>query len=121
MGVDAVFAIHADIQHNLMRVEMSGFFDEADVHRFSARYREMLLKLRAPGHLTLVDIRNMKIQPQAVVEAFSSLLASADVRSRRLAFVCNSTLARLQAQRLTDREGVKFFDNEADAETWILE
>jgi hypothetical protein len=117
--MDAKFNILADTRHNLMRVEMAGFFSDDDVQRFSADYRSSLVQLRAPGHLTLVDIRQMKIQPQSVVRAFSSLLASPDVRSRRLAFICSSSLARLQAQRLTDREGVSFFEDEAEAENWL--
>jgi hypothetical protein len=118
--MDAKFNILTDIRHNLMRVKMSGFFSDDDVQRFSADYRSLLAQLNAPGHLTLVDIREMKIQPQSVVGAFSSLLASPDVRSRRLAFICSSSLARLQAQRLTDREGVRFFEDEAEAEDWVV-
>ena len=118
--MDAKFDCVADPRRNLMRVKMAGFFSEEDVQRFAAAYRSLLPQLDAPGHLTLVDIRQMQIQPQSVVGAFSTLLASPDVRSQRLAFVCSSTLARLQAQRLTDRAGVRFFEDEAEAETWLL-
>ena len=118
--MDAKFNFLIDVRHNLMRIKMAGFFTDDDVQRFTFHYRSQLAQLRAPGHLTLVDIRQMKIQPQSVVWAFSSLLASPDVRSRRLAFVCSSTLARLQAQRLTDREGVRFFQDDAEAEGWLV-
>ncbi len=118
--MDAKFNFITDARCNLIRVEMAGFFGEDDVQRFAAEYRSLLVHLNAPGHLTLVDIREMKIQPQSVVGAFSSLLASPDVRSRRLAFICSSSLARLQAQRLTDREGVKFFEDDVEAQRWLL-
>lgn len=116
----AEFTLITDVRYNLMRVEMAGFFDEDDVKHFAAEYRSRLTHLNAPGHLTLVDIRAMKIQPQSVVGAFSSLLASPDVQSLRLAFICSSSLARLQAQRLTDREGVKFFEDEDEALKWLV-
>jgi len=119
--MDAKFNFITDVRHNLVRVEMAGFFCDEDVRRFAADYRSQLTQLNVPGHLTLVNIRQMKIQPQSVVGAFSSLLASPDVRSRRLAFVCSSTLARLQAQRLTDRDDVRFFEDDAEAEKWLLE
>lgn len=119
--MEAKFNVRADVGHNLMRVDMAGFFNEGDVQRFTADYRSALAQLSAPGHLTLVDMRQMKIQPQSVVGAFSALLASPDVRSRRLAFICDSTLARLQAQRLTDREDVRFFKDEGEAEGWLFE
>ena len=118
--MDAKFNFITDVGHNLVRVKMAGFFSDEDVRRFAADYRSQLTQLSAPGHLTLVNITEMKIQPQSVVGAFSSLLASPDVRSRRLAFVCSSTLARLQAQRLTDREGVRFFENDYEAEGWLV-
>ncbi|HUD95407.1 hypothetical protein [Sphingobium sp.] len=119
--MDATFNFLVDVRRNLMRVNMAGFFSEDDVQRFANEYRSNLSKLNAPGHLTLVDIKQMKIQAQSVVNGFSSLLASPDVRSRRLAFICSSTLARLQAQRLTDREDVEFFDDEAKAERWLTD
>ena len=48
-------------------------------------------------------------------------MASPDIRSRKLAFVCASNLARLQAQRLTDREEVRFFDDAGAAEAWLMQ
>jgi hypothetical protein len=118
--MDARFDFVTVVGRNMIRIKMGGFFSEEDVGRFAAHYRSILTQLDAPGHLTLADIRQMKIQAQPVVEAFTSLLALPDLRSRRLAFVCSSTLARLQAQRLTDREGVKFFDDEFEAEAWLI-
>jgi len=103
-----------------MRVKMAGFFSDEDVKRFASDYRSQLAQFSAPGHSTLVNIKQMKIQPQSVVGDFSSFLALPNVRSRRLAFVCSSTLARLQAQRLTDREGVRFFEDDAEAERWLV-
>ncbi|WP_156358368.1 hypothetical protein [Sphingobium sp. Leaf26] len=118
--MDVDFDIVPDPRHNMMRVRMTGFFDQEQVRQFAAAYRSALAGLTSPGHLTLVDITAMKIQAQDVVAAFSGLLAAPDVRSRKLAFLCGSTLARLQAQRLTDRDGVCFFEDPVAAERWLL-
>lgn len=118
--MDTKFNIIAERRLNLMRVTMAGFFTPEEAARFAESYRAALKDIKTPGHLTLVDITGMKIQAQDVVGNFASLLASPDVRSRKLAFVCSSTLAMLQAQRLTDRAGVQFFDHAEDAEAWLL-
>lgn len=118
--MEASYSVTPDKSRNLARVKMAGFFDQKDVQEFAATYRQVLSHLIAPGHLTLVDITGMSIQAQDIVGAFAALLASPNVRSRRLAFVCSSSLARLQAQRLTDREGVEFFDRMGDAEAWLF-
>ena len=118
--MDAQYEIRADPARGMIRVHMGGFFDQSDVQSFAADYRAELRLVAHPGQLTLVDIRDMKIQAQDVVAAFGSVMAAPDIRSRKLAFLCGSTLARLQAQRLTDREGVAFFDDAAAAEAWLL-
>jgi len=117
--MDAQYEITPYIAQNMVRIKMRGFFGQQDVQGFAAAYREALSNLQAPGHLTLVDITAMKIQAQDIVGGFAGLLASPDIRSRKLAFVCSSSLARLQAQRLTNREGVEFFEDAKDAETWL--
>lgn len=118
--MDATYEITPDKSRNLIRVTMAGFYEQKDVQEFATAYRQALTELISPGHLTLVDITGMKIQAQDIVQAFTAFLASPDVRSKKLAFVCSSSLARLQAQRLTDREGVEFFEGADEAEVWLF-
>ncbi|MEA3543566.1 MAG: STAS/SEC14 domain-containing protein [Pseudomonadota bacterium] len=119
--MDAHYEIDADPSRGMIRVRLSGFFGIEDVRSFGMRYREELARLPGPGHLTLADIRAMKIQAQDIVTAFSRFMASPDTRSRKLAFVCASNLARLQAQRLTDRAEVRFFNDANAAEAWLMQ
>jgi len=72
-------------------------------------------------HLMLCDLSQMKIQAQETVAAFGGLAGSAGLRSRRLAVVTDRSLVRTQAQRLTDRRRVSFFDNIEAAERWLFE
>ncbi len=119
--MDAHYEIDADPPRGMIRVRLAGFFEAEDVRSFALRYREELARVPGTGHLTLADIRAMKIQAQDIVAAFSQFMALPDIRSRKLAFVCASNLARLQAQRLTDREEVRFFDDAGAAEAWLMQ
>lgn len=119
--MDASFDIVADPARDLIRLTMRGFFAEPDIVRMRASLLHALTELHcAPNqHKTLCDIREMKIQSQESVTLFQQLVGSETVRSRFLAFVTSATLARLQARRLTSREGVQFFSNLEEASDWL--
>ena len=102
---------------------MSGLLTVDDVLAFVEARREAHKALRCPpnAHVTLNDIRELKIQPQPVVSAFRQMLAAPEYRSRRLAFVVGPTLALNQLTRaLAGREG-RFFEDPIAAEAWLLE
>jgi hypothetical protein len=118
----AEFSFEIDPPHGLVRIVMSGFFTLSDVHQFLEGRREAHAALGcAPNqHLTLNDIRGMTAQPQMIVDAFEKLLAAPEARSRRLAFVVSSALARSQAFRALASRRARWFTDPAAAETWIL-
>src|SRR5687767_5442344 len=104
---------------------MSGFFTEADIAAFvAARAKAHKALTCGPNqHLTLNDVRGMKIQSQDSVAAFRTMLASPQYRSRRLAFVVGPTLARHQLERAAaaaDRD-VRCFSDTVSAAKWLLE
>lgn len=117
------FKIEDEKSSCLIRLTMGGFFDSDTI----ARMKQQLVRAIATlpcipnGHVTLCDIREMNIQSQERVDDFSRLVGSSDIRSRRLAFVTAASLARLQARRLTDRDGVEFFSDPAVALEWLLQ
>ena len=122
--MSASFQIDVDVTSSLVRMTMGGLFEPADIQRFLvARDAAHLRLLCGPNeHLTLNDLREMKIQPQAAVAGFQKLLASPRHRSRRLAFVTGPTLARTQLQRaLAGRTDTRCFGEVAPAERWLLE
>lgn len=120
--MSASFSIEVDPARDLVAIVMSGFFTPQDVAAFQAARDEAHRKLTcAPNnHVTLNDVREMKIQPQDAVAAFQQLLASPSHRSRRLAFVVAPTLARGQLMRAVTGRNARFFDNVKDAEAWLL-
>lgn len=120
--MDGHFSFRVDSARSLVRITMSGLFTRADVAAFVAARREAHAELRcAPNeHLTLNDLRGMKIQPQEIVAAFREVLADPRYRSRKLAFVTEPTLARAQLLRALGSRGVHCFDSVEAAEAWLL-
>jgi hypothetical protein len=121
-GMDARFSIDVDPRRDLVRITLAGFFKPADVERFLAARDEAHRKLAcAPNaHVTLADVREMAIQSQDAVAAFGALLADPRHRSRRLAFVFASSLARNQLLRAAEGRGAKLFGTIEEAEAWLL-
>jgi hypothetical protein len=80
----AIFKIEADPVTNLVRHYLAGFFEAADVERYVAARDAAHAKLTCGphAHVTLVDVRDMKIQPQEIVQAFGAVLANPRYRSR---------------------------------------
>ena len=119
--MSAEFSIDADSSNDLIRIRMAGFFTEADILAFLAARREAHAKLRCGmnQHVTLNDLRDMKIQSQEMVDAFRAVLADPLYRSRRLAFVVGPTLARTQLMRAVAGRNVRCFDDIWTAEAWL--
>lgn len=118
----ARFSIDVDVVRDLVRVTLAGTFAPADVARLIATRDTAHEHLRcAPNrHVTLVDIRTMRIQEQDTVAAFRQMLADPHKAARRLAFVVSPSLARLQARRAAGDRVAMFFTTIEDAERWVL-
>ena len=102
---------------------MSGLFNDADVAAFleGRRRAHALLRCGPNQHVTLNDVRDIKIQPQETVIAFQDMLADPKFRSRRLAFVAASTLAKGQLLRALDGRPGCCFDDPRAAEAWLFQ
>jgi len=122
-AMDAHFSFEIDRPRGLVRIAMSGLFHPADVERFRIGRAEAHAALgwALNDHVSLNDVRGMKIQPQETVVAFHEVLADPVFRSRRLAFVVAPTLARSQLTRaLAGRESGRWFDSVHKAEAWLF-
>lgn len=120
--MDAHYTFEVDPARSLIRIRMAGLFTLADVSAFLRDRRNAHARLRcAPNqHLTLNDLRGMKIQLQEVVGAFGDMLAAPEYRSRRLAFVASPTLARSQLMRALSGRDARCFEDIAKAEAWLF-
>jgi hypothetical protein len=120
--MNASYSFEVDRARDLVRIRMSGLFTPDDIAAFlDARQRAHAQLGCGPNqHLTLNDVRQMKIQPQDIVAAFRYMLSQPAFRSRRLAFVAAPTLARGQLLRaLQDREA-RCFETVEEAEAWLF-
>jgi hypothetical protein len=116
------FSFQIDRLRGLVRITMQGLFTVDDVADFVRERRRAHRGLGCEPnmHLTLNDVRGMKIQSQDVVTAFREMLADPEHRSRRLAFVASQTLARGQLIRALSSRKARCFEDTASAEAWLL-
>ena len=120
--MSASFSFDVDPRLDLVRIKMSGFFTPEDIKTFVAERRKAHAKLGCgPNeHLTLNDLRGMKIQPRESVDMFHEMLAAPEFRSRRLAFVVAPTLAQGQLLRALAGRHARFFEDPVIAEAWLI-
>lgn len=119
----ARFTIDLDPPRDLVRICLAGFFSVEDIARFQAELLVAHRRLgcgRRGGPLTINDISDMAIQSQDVVARWGAFLADPAHRSRRLAFVVASTLARMQLQRTIGNRDARVFTDTAEAERWLF-
>ena len=120
--MSAEYSITVDPDRDLVRIRMAGFFTPEDIAAFvRARNAAHAQLTCAPNaHVTLNDIRDMKIQPQQSVDGFRAILADPLYRSRKLAFIVSPTLARTQVMRALDRREAQCFEDSWRAEAWLF-
>jgi hypothetical protein len=120
--MDPKFSFQIDRSWGLVRIKMAGLFTPGDIDDFLAARRRAHDELGcAPNqHLTLNDLRGMKIQSQEVVATFREMLADPALRSRRLAFVAGPTLARSQLMRALNGRDARCFEQIEEAEAWLF-
>jgi hypothetical protein len=122
--MSANFSIHAEPERNLVRIAMAGLFTPEDIAGFYKARDIAHAKLTCGrnAHLTINDLREIKIQSQDSVAGFQQMLGAPEYRSRRLAFVIGRTLARSQLQRALAGRGpdTRCFDTVEEAEAWLF-
>ena len=116
------FRIATDDSRCLLRIELGGFFEAADVVALAGERAMAIGRMRCGRnrHVTLCDVSACKIQAQDVTEVFAAMIADPAFQSRRLAIVTGSSLARMQVRRMLQRDGAAYFDDVASAEAWLF-
>lgn len=118
----ATYSIHSDPDSPFFEMVLSGLFDVATGARLAADRDAALLALRCEphSHYTLLDVSGCMIQPRDTADLFARIIANPPRRSRRMAMVVGSALARMQVDRLVaGRSEVALFDRRVDALAWL--
>ena len=123
--MNGTFDIVVDADRDLVVMRLAGFFDADALDRLLAARAVAARRLRCgPNrHLSLTDISAISIQAQDMVAAFGAVLSDPSFRSRRLAFVVATSLARVQLRRALGgriENDVAFFTDEAAAMRWLV-
>ncbi len=120
--MEPYFDIDVDVQRNLVLIRLGGFFGPETIAQFIQTRNAAHARLQcAPNaHMTLTDVTDISIQSQDMVTSFQRLLADPTHRSRKLAFVHASTLARMQLQRAAASRDVAYFRTAEEAEAWLF-
>ncbi|MDB5676318.1 MAG: hypothetical protein JWM65_3300 [Sphingomonas bacterium] len=117
-----MYAFEADRPHGLLRIRLSGFWDEDTARAFAVDQQAAVAALgSARGqHLVLTDLSGFKIQSQEVLHMCKAFIDGAGNPSRRLALVFGEGLARNQWKRVLGRNNMKMFNTVREAEQWLL-
>ena len=116
------FSFEIDPLWGLIRIRMIGFYTLEDIEAFREARRAAHEALGWPRnqHMTLNDLREMKVQPQDTVAAFREMLADPAYHSRKLAFVVSPTLARGQLTRALLGRSAQLFEDVESAEAYLF-
>ena len=116
------FTFTLDRERGLVRITMRGFYGLRDVEAFFEARRKAHAALGLPrnAHMTLNDLRGMKIQAQDVIVAFQQGLAVPEEKARKLAIVVDAAMARGQANRAIASVDTRYFTDPEAAEAWLF-
>jgi hypothetical protein len=118
-----VYKIEVDIDRNLIKAELEGFWTADDFEQFIADEQAAISKLKCPAgkHILLCDLSKLNVVAQDVAAHIVTELNSEGPRDAAwVAIVIHSPLLKMQMQRLITRSNISIFDNYIDAEKWIL-
>lgn len=120
--MNAHYSIQVDPARDLVKITLKGFFSPETLAAFmeDRRIAHQQLRCGPNRHLSLADTREISIQSQEMVGQFQAMLAAPAYRSRKLAFVVASSLARMQLMRAIGSRSAECFTDIAEAENWLL-
>jgi hypothetical protein len=122
---DFMFEIHANPLDRTIFVRMSGVLSIDEAHACAAAKEAAVVSLGPPydAHSTLVDVRDLRLQPQEVFAIFTNFVATTEHKSRKIAIVAGEGTARMQFRRVAERaplrDDMRFFIAEDEARDWL--
>ena len=120
-----MFEIETSQADRIISVRMIGGFDMESARACAAAKEAAVDSLGPPydDHSSLVDVRDLRVQPQDIFAIFTSFVARTRHKSRKIAIVGGEGTARMQFRRVAEREplrdNMRFFTALREAREWL--
>jgi hypothetical protein len=122
-----MFEIETSHADRIISLRMIGGFTMEGARACAAAKEAAVDSLGPPydDHSSLVDVRDLRVQPQDIFAIFTNFVAMTRHKSRRIAIVGGEGTARMQFRRVAEREplrnDMRFFTAVREARDWLEE
>jgi hypothetical protein len=120
-----MFEIETSHEDRIIFLRMIGGFTMEGARACAAAKEEAVQSLGPPydDHSSLVDVRELRVQPQDIFAIFTNFVAMTKHKSRKIAIVGGEGTARMQFRRVAEREplrdDMRFFTIASEARDWL--
>ncbi len=120
-----MFEIETNRADRTIFLRMEGVLSAYEAYACAAAKEAAVESLGPPYdmHSTLVDIRDLRLQPQEIFAIFTNFVATTKYKSRRIAIVGGEGTARMQFRRVAERtplrDGMRLFTQIEEARDWL--
>ena len=123
---DEFFTIGVDVRRSLIHLQLYGIWDVPTVDRYAAAAQAAFAKVAEgaarDGCKVLIDLRRHGVQPREVAERIGAWLTKAASEEARYAvLVSDSSVHKMQAQRLGSLLSAQVFSDEGEARAWLTD
>jgi hypothetical protein len=118
-----MFTVTIEPPHQLMRIEVQGFWQRDTMRAYLAELGRQVDALAAYGgcRRILVNMSDYPIQSAEIAQGHARIVAHGKTEMKAAtAVVMKSALSKLQAKRMANLAGQELFDDEPAARRWIL-
>lgn len=114
-----MFSVKVDLVNDLIEAELGGMMSTDEVGAYIAELRRLFIlnKLRSPA--MIIDLSNCPIQSQDMIHAMGQHMTTTP-KTRALAIVTESSLARMQVRRLFKQPYARITATIAEGRAWVL-
>jgi hypothetical protein len=121
-----MFEIQTNRVDGVIFLRIAGALTVDDARACAAAKEAAVDSLGTPYvHSTLVDIRELRVQPQEVFAIFTDFVAMTRHKSRKIAIVGGEGTARMQFRRIAERQPLRdemrFFTVVSEARRWLAD
>ncbi len=121
-----MFEVETNHSERMIFLRLKGVLSIDEAHACAAAKEAAVESLGPPfdDHSTLLDIRDLRLQPQEIFAIFTNFVATTKHKSRKIAIVGGEGTARMQFRRVAERaplrDDMRFFTEAGEARSWLL-